>query len=531
MTSFTGTGRLLRLIVRRDRLRLVLWVGGLVTLMAVSTFQVRSLYDTPDVIAGYVRTAGDNPALVIFAGPGYGFSDPNSGVVLVNETSLWMALACALMSVFLVNRHTRAEEESERADLVRSTVVGRHAPLVAALTVAVAANVAVVIGSLIAVIGAGYPVAGAAALVVSFGGVGVCFAAVAAVAAQIAGTGRGTLGLAAGLTGLAFVVRGIGDISVPALAWCTPFGWAIGVRAFAGERWWPMLGLVGFTVTFTIAAVALAVRRDLGSGWVAPRAGRAEAAAWSTRPLGLAFRLQRGALLGWSVGLFLTGAVYGSVGDDVEQMLADNPELADYLALLGGVSIADAYLATATKMLAMVATGFALSSALRVRSEETAGFAESMLATSVSRWWWVGSHLVVTVVGTSVVVAAAGLGMGTGYAVVRRDGSQVGRLLGASLSMVPAVLVIVGLALVLFGWLPRWTTLAWGGLAVVVVVGIFGQVLRLPHWATEVSPLEHVPQLPAQPAEALPLVLLSLVAAALVLAGLVGFRRRDLAGA
>ena len=111
MTSFTGTGRLLRLIVRRDRLRLVLWVGGLVTLMAVSTFQVRSLYDTPDVIAGYVRTAGDNPALVIFAGPGYGFSDPNSGVVLVNETSLWMALACALMSVFLVNRHTRAEEE------------------------------------------------------------------------------------------------------------------------------------------------------------------------------------------------------------------------------------------------------------------------------------------------------------------------------------------------------------------------------------------------------------------------------------
>ena len=41
------------------------------------------------------------------------------------------AVLVALMSIFLVNRHTRAEEDVERAELVRSSVIGRHAPTAA----------------------------------------------------------------------------------------------------------------------------------------------------------------------------------------------------------------------------------------------------------------------------------------------------------------------------------------------------------------------------------------------------------------
>ncbi len=529
--TLAGTRRLVRLILRRDRIRLLLWIGGLVALMGVSAQSIASMYGTPQQIQGYIDTVGDNPALVMFAGPGYGFDDPNAGTILVNETALWMALAAAIMSAFLVNRHTRAEEESERADLVRSMGVGRHAVLTATLLVAAGANAAVAIGCAVVTLAFGFPVAGTLALCGTIGLVGMAFAGSTAVAVQIAGTGRAALGLGTGFVGLAFVVRGIGDVNAAVLSWMTPFGWGIGIRSYADERWWTVVGLLAFVVGSLMLAVALSVRRDLGSGLVAARPGRAEAPAGSRHPLGLALRLQRGAVVGWAAALVAAGLVYGSVADDVDAMLADNPELADYLARIGGATLADSYLATALRMLALIIAGFAVSSALRNRSEEAAGYAESMLATPVSRWWWAGSHLVVTVVGTLVLLVVCGFATGISYAVSLDDWSRVAPLTLAALATFPSVLVLAGVATLLFGWLPHATVAAWGALVLVAVVDIFGRVLDLPDWMLLLSPFEHAPAVPAESWDALPIVLLSLLACALFALGLVGFRRRDLATA
>ncbi|MEZ5215341.1 MAG: hypothetical protein R2715_01815 [Ilumatobacteraceae bacterium] len=330
--TLTGTRLLIRHILRRDRVRLPVWIVALVSLMTASAAQIASLYDTPESILGYVSSVGDNPALVMFAGPGYGFDHPNVGTILVNETSLWMAIACSLMSVFLVTRHTRAEEDSERADLVRSGVIGRHAPEAAALAVAVFANALVGFGSMVVTIGFGYPTVGSIALCASFALVGMVIAAGTLVAAQLFSTGRAVLGLSIGAVAAAFVIRGIGDISVPALSWLTPFGWGIGVRAFAQERWWAPLGLVVATIGLAVASFAVMARRDLGSGLIPERRGSDRAAGWLASPLGLVTRLQRATVIGWLVGTLVLGVVYGTVGRDIEQLLKDNPQLADYLA-------------------------------------------------------------------------------------------------------------------------------------------------------------------------------------------------------
>ena len=530
--TLVGTGTLVRLVVRRDRVRLALWVVALVVLMAYSAVQVHDLYRTPEALAGYASTVSDNPALVVFAGPGYGLEDaPTVGAVLVNETSLWMALGCALMSVFLVVRHTRAEEELERADLLRSLVVGRHAPLAAVLAVAVAANLAVVVGSTLCTVAAGFPVAGTLALTVSFGSVGVAFAAIAAVTAQLVSTARGALGLATAAAGAAFLLRGLGDISVHALSWLSPFGMAIGVRAFAGHRWWAPAGVLAGALLTVGVAVALSVRRDLGSGLVPQRPGPPSARRWVTGPLGLSVRLQRAALVAWTVGVLVVAVVYGSVGDEIEAMLADNPQLADYLARLEGVGLTDAFLATALHMLALLACGYAVSSMLRARTEETAGYAESMLATPLRRWWWLGSHVVVTVAGTTAVVAASALGVGAGYAWAVGDAGQVGRLLRAGMSLLPPVLLVAAVVLLVIGWLPRLTALSWILLGMVVVIGLFGEVLRLPRGVRDLSPLEHVTALPGRPWPIGSLVVLSVLCLVAGGAGVVGFCRRDLAGA
>ena len=527
--ELVGTGRLLRLVLRRDRVRLSIWIVGLVGLMVVSAQSVAELYATPEQLAAYARTARDSPALVMFAGPGYGFDDPTSGAVLVNETSLWMALGVALMSVFLVNRHTRTEEETERTDLVRSLPVGRHAQLAAAVTVGVAANVVVAVGCTVVVSANGFPLAGTLALCASIGAVGVAATAIAACAAQIGATGRSSLGLATAAIGLAFAVRGIGDVAAPALSWLTPFGWAIGVRAYAHERWWTLAAPLALAAGLLAVAAALSVRRDLGAGLVAERPGPASAAPWVRRPLGLAWRLQRNAVAGWSVGIVAMGLVYGSVADDVDAMLADNPELADYLAQVSGSTLTESYLATAARIMALVVGGFAVSSTLRCRSEEAAGLAEPVLATPVTRQRWLLAHLVVTVGATALLVVVTGASVGTSYAIAIGDASQIGTMAVAATATFPALVVLIGIAAALFGGVPRASGGAWAALAFVAVVTLFGPVLRLPGWIVEMSPLAHAPAVPAESWRAAPVAASIAAGVGLVLVGLAAFRRRDLA--
>jgi ABC-2 type transport system permease protein len=362
----------------------------------------------------------------------------------------------------------------------------------------------------------------------SLAAVGLAFAGITVAAAQVFSSGRATLGWCSGVLAVSFVVRAAGDIGGNGLSWLSPIGWAQAVRPYAGERWWT-LGLCCLAGGALVAAALwLATRRDLGSGLLPPRLGTGAAAPWMTHPLGLALRLQRGALIGWTVALFLTGVVYGSIGEDVDRMLEENEAFADVFTQLEGASLTDSFFATAIAMLALIAAGFTVSSTLSLRTEEVAGRAEHMLATPTSRSRWLASQLAVAVAGTCVTITAAGLGAGLAYALVVDDPGEVLPIVGAAAATVPAVLVLVGVVTVLFGLVPRAAPAAWIALAVMVLIGFFGELLRLPEWSTWISPLEHSPAAPAETVTLLPLALLLAVAAALVAVGLWGFRRRDL---
>lgn len=528
MSTFAGVGRLTRFVVRRDRLRLVLWVVGLTLVATASAASVRSVYDTPAKVASYVRLFGDNPALVAFAGPGYGFDDPNLGVVLVNEAQLWGGVAVALMSMFLVARNTRAEEDHERIELVRSTVVGRHAP--AAATIAVIALAELMVGALVAAgfVMLGYPAVGSVALAGSMVAVGLVFVGVTAVCAHVASSSRGTLGLAALVLAVAFIVRAVGDIGHNVLTWCSPIGWAQGVRAFAHERWWALAACATMAAALVGVSFGLAARRDLGSGLFATRPGRGEASRSLHGPLGLAARLERGALAGWVGGLLLAGVVYGSIADDVEQMLLDNPQLADYLARLSGASITDAYLAAAATMLAVAACGWAVSSSLAAHGEEAAGRADLVLSTPLARQRWLGAHVAVSAVGAVIVLAAGGLGLGLGAAVVIGDASLVAQEVAAALTRLPAVLVLAGATTLLVASQPHRAPLGWALFALVAVIAFLGDTLDLPGWARGLSPFHHLAETPAEALSWWRLVSVTAVGAALTALAMVAIRRRDL---
>ena len=111
------------------------------------------------------------------------------------------------------------------------------------------------------------------------------------------------------------------------------------------------------------------------------------------------------------------------------------------------------------------------------------------------------------------------------------DAGQVPRLLGAALAAVPAVWVLVGVAALLFGVVPRAATAVWGALAACFLLGLLGPLLSLPDWLMAISPFEHVPRLPADDFALAPLLWLTGVAALLLAAGLAAFRRRDVPSA
>lgn len=226
-TSVTGVGHLLRLILRRDRVRLPLWVVGLGGTIVASALAVPPLYDTPEKIAGYARTVGASPVGYLMSGRQAGLD--TLGGIVANEISQVAQLGICLMVVFLVVRHTRAEEEAGRAELLRSTVLGRDAATLAGLVYGVATALLVGAITTVSMLAAGLDAGGSLTYGTGLALLGVAYTAVTLVAVQLSTSARGALGLAGAAVAVGYLVRGLGAMEDNALV-CS--------RPSAGRRAW-----------------------------------------------------------------------------------------------------------------------------------------------------------------------------------------------------------------------------------------------------------------------------------------------------
>jgi ABC-2 type transport system permease protein len=277
-----------------------------------------------------------------------------------------------------------------------------------------------------------------------------------------------------------------------------------------------------------VAAVRLFDRRDIGSGVWAARPGPARGGRLTHSTLGLAWRLQRGSLIGWASGIFLGGLAYGSIGDDVNDLLGDSQFTHDVFGQ-GGGSLLDSFYGVLALLLALMGAGFSISSVLRLRSEENQHFAELLLSTAVPRWRWAASHLALAAVGTAVVVGAGGVGLGLGFVLVTGDSGAFGRLFGATVPYVIPLLLLTAVTWLAYALRSAFAVAGWAALGFCFVVMMFGQTLRLPAWLMDVSPFEHLALLPAESFRLVPLLVIGAMTVAVAGAGMVALRRRDIA--
>ena len=527
MKSLAGTGPLVRFALRRDRLVLPLWVFAvsIVPLATVSAF--KSLYPTAASLESAIVGFGGNPAFRTMFGPVFA---PNLGALVVWRASIALIIV-GVISLLSVIRHTRVEEETGRRELVGSTVVGRHAPLAAALILVAAADLVVGVVVAIGLVGQGLPLGGSVAFGIQLAVGGIVFAAVGALAAQLTETAGMARAIGLSVVGLAYALRAAGDAGeIAVLSWASPIGWVQRLRPYADEQWWVLLLAAALIGAATAFAFALSARRDVGGGVLRPRLGPSTASPRLGSPLGLAWRIHRGLLVGWTAGLAALGAIYGSVAQGVGDLLAENPDLADIFERIGGSGkLIDLYLASVVGVISLFAAAYAVQAALRLRVEEESMRAEPVLATSVDRGQWLTSHLVFALGGPAVALAAGGLAIGFTYGAVSGDvAGQALRGLGAGMVRLPAVWVLVAIVVALFGVLPRLTGLGWAMYGTVVFITFIGAILQLGQWFMDLSPFTHVPALPAADLVLKPLALLIVVAAVLIGGGFTGLRRRDI---
>ena len=139
-----------------------------------------------------------NPAMIAMVGKGYGLANYTVGAMMANQMLLFTALAVAIMSILLVARHTRADEEDGHIEMIRSLPTGRLATLHAAIVVVCGTNLllALIIGFGLSFLKiASMDLEGSLLYGAALGATGIFFAALTAVFAQLSESSRGTIGL------------------------------------------------------------------------------------------------------------------------------------------------------------------------------------------------------------------------------------------------------------------------------------------------------------------------------------------------
>jgi ABC-2 type transport system permease protein len=520
----TGWPSFLRLFLRRDRWMLLWWSLGAMLLYVSQGASVDDLYTTQAEFDRAAASMENNVAFIAMAGPARALN--TTGGQVFWQASAFGAILAGLMSMFLIGRHTRAEEETGRDELLRATAVGRLAPSGAALATALVANVVLgtfVAGSLVLY---GLAVADSVATGVGLTLCGWFFSATALVAAQLVTSTRATYGLVGIVVAVSYVLRAVGDVGNGVASWLSPIGWYQAMHPFSGLRWWPALLLLAGTVAVAWVAYLLFDRRDYGAGVFAARPGPSRAGGSLAGGYGLAWRLQRAPVLSWVAGMFALGFVYGTMGNDVEDLVGDSKASHD-IFLQGTSDIVDGFYASSMIMLALIVCGFAISSTLRPRGEEDDGHLEVVLATALSRSRWLLAHVVMTAAGTAAALLAAGVGLGAGYSLITGTTGRFWDLSVPLLQYAPAVLVLSGVARLLYGLVPRLMVAAWLPLVLAVVVMLFGELMSIPQWVQDLSPFEHLALVPAQDVDWGAVVAVAVVAVVLSVAGQLTFRRRD----
>jgi len=559
---FENTLQLTRFMLRRERITSTAWI---VILLLVVVGLVPGMYVALDPVAR-AELVGvlANPAMVAMAGPPYAENYPYFGALYANLMFIFTALTVGIMNIFLIVRHTRADEEKGRYEVVRALPIGRLANINAAMLTALIVNGALAITMAVFMFLAGSVgdthicLGGSILWGVGLGVTGLVFAALTALFCQLSAITRSALAYSFVALIVLYLVRASGDMNsdLEIISLISPLGLVMRTQVFIYNYWWPIWIMCATIVVISSIAYYLNSIRDIDQGMISTRPGKAEGGVLLKSAPGLAIKLQKFAVIMVVVGMLVLGASYGAVMADVEAFVASNemyqtlmltPAGIDISVLEGlpvdeaivvmnqalaalGFTVVEMFSGFITGMMALMGLAALIVFTLKVKSEEKDIRTELVLAASVSRNKYMYGFVIISFIAAPILQAAVGLGM-YGVAVntlTNPADISLAFVLESALVYVPAIWVVIGLTVLLVGLWPRATGFVWAYFAYCFFVDMFGRVGIFPDWIVNTTPFGFVPQLPMEQTNWLVMGVLTAIAAAFTAAGFYFYNRRDI---
>ncbi|MCL1789827.1 MAG: ABC transporter permease [Peptococcaceae bacterium] len=528
---FANTGRLVRLILRRERVMSAIWIILLVLFSASLAPGLGGMIEDEARLA--IIEMVESPAMIAMMGPVYGIDDYTAGAMYSNMMLLWVIIAVAVMNILLVVRHTRGDEERGRTEVVRSLPTGRIANLQATMITAFFVNIVLALftGLGIAMFQIeSMDLAGSMLFGTALGVSGLFFAAVTAMFSQLASSSRGAAGLSFVALFVIYLMRAYGDISSEAVSLASPMGLIQRAQIYVENYWWPVLVLLLETLVVVAVAYVLNGIRDIDQGFIPSRPGRKNASPFLRSSFGLAFRLSRNILLAWIIAIFLLGASYGSVLGDIESFASQSEFYSMMIVMNPDYSTSQMFMSMVIFIMALISVIAVLTAAMKIRGEEKDGCAEHVLSRAVSRVRYMSGYGILAFATSVLAQLATASGIYLAAQVVLPDADlSFAYLLKANLVFLPAMWVMIGIAIFLIGILPKATPVVWGYFGYSFFAAFIGRVPDLlPSWVFKTTPFGYIPQLPVDSINYWTLAVLTVIAVVLTIAGFVCYRKRDM---
>jgi len=518
--NFARTGTLLKFAFRRERIVSVIWILSVVITVAIVAPVFEGVLADNQPLIEMLQT----PAMVAMMGPVF---DTAPGAIFAAMMLLFVAIAAAVMNIFFILRHTRADEERGRAEVLRSLPIGRLSSLAAALTGALIINIVLAIllfASLAFLPFDGFGISGAIVFALSVGLGGFIFAALSAVFSQFFQNTRTASASAFGLLTVFYLMRMVGDAAVPMLSFFSPLGLVLRAQAFAGNIIWPLVILFVLSLIFMCAALWLNVIRDIDQGIIPSRKGRQRAGGLLKNSFGLSFKLVRTMLISFAVGIFLLGATYGAVMGQMEDFIANNEMLSQ---MFGD---AEGFVTMIIMVMGVLACVPVMLVQKRLVAEEKAGRLEGIFSAPISRVRMFCGYYIIAAASAVFMLFIGFIGLWAASAAVLDVPPSFVLLFGQVMVYLPAVLLMAGLAGLLVGVLPDKGYIAWIYLGFSLFISYIGSMLQMPSWMQFLTPFGYVSDIlhVGNVAVAARLTGLSAVAVGLAAIGLVAYKKRDI---
>ncbi|ALB30040.1 ABC transporter permease [Companilactobacillus heilongjiangensis] len=532
--NFHQTWFLTRFSLKRDWLKLVLWSVTLIVLFGAVAAKFTDIYSSQSSIDEIVKTL-KSPSMVSLFGKLSGSAPYTTADVFAGEMTVFMAMMAAIMNFSIIIKNTRGEEDSGLLEIIQAHSVGKLSNLASSLIELFIINLLIglfySIGLQVANL-SGTDTNGNFLLGLGLGASGFMFAAIAAFLAQLVDNSRSATILSYIVFGIMYIARMSTDVSNPKATWFVPFGWVEKFSTYQENNWLPVFLMLGLSLILSVAALWVNNHRDIGSGIIATKPGRAKASAFLRGPLSLFWRLNRTSIIVWVVGLMILGFTYGSIFNTIGDILKTNPTMA---TLFGAGAIHKANILIIKHFVAILMIVFgvlALFPGIQIinylKTGEAKGYLELIHSKPVSRNYLFTSVLVLGILTSLAALFAGMLGLQLGGASVMKHPIELSVFIKAFYAYISPVLVILGLSACVVGWLPKISSFGYLYAGFALFVGYFGKLIDLPKWVGKLTPFGYIPNVPVNKLDAGTMWWQIGIAVLLIIIGYIGYHVRDL---